>query len=153
MVKKKIVKKTERASKPVKKTSKPLPPSKPLKPSVHKPSQPAAPKARYVRAAAPDEETLSRLVRKGQQRGFITENEILFTFSNVEDYVDAFREFLDRIDRLGVHFIEMKEGILGREKEHGDVYTKIRTTHTAKKHNEVPELSQDSIQMYLREIG
>lgn len=118
-----------------------------------KPVVPAQPKARYVRAAPPDEETLSRLVRKGQQRGFITENEVLFTFNNLEDYVDSFREFLDRIDRIGVHFIEMKEGILGREKEHGDVYSKIRTTHTQKKSSEVPELSQDSIQMYLREIG
>ncbi|NBS41402.1 sigma-70 family RNA polymerase sigma factor [bacterium] len=121
--------------------------------SAHKHEAPAQPKARYVRSAPPDEETLSRLVRKGQQRGFITENEVLFTFNNLEDYVDAFREFLDRIDRIGVHFIEMKEGILGREKEHGDVYTKIRTTHTQKKSSEVPELSQDSIQMYLREIG
>jgi len=153
---KKVLKKVSKESKGSKgskiaKTVKPLKPSIPLKaPTPSKPSP--VPKARYVRATPPNEEILSRLVRKGQQRGFITENEVLFTFSDVEDYVDAFREFLDRIDRIGVHFIEMKEGILGRGKEHGDVYDKIRTTHTAKR-MEVPELSQDSIQMYLREIG
>ncbi len=120
------------------------------KPVVQKPVPP--PKVRYVRTAPPSEEVIGRLMKKGQQRGFVTENEILFTFSDVEDYVDVFRDFLDRLEKNGVHFIEMKEGILGRASEHGGVYEKIRTTHSGKK-MEVPELSQDSIQMYLREIG
>jgi RNA polymerase primary sigma factor len=154
MAKKKVVKKNSKPSKPSKpaRTSKPKP-AKQTKPS--KPVQaPAAPKARYVRAPAPTPDVIDRLIRKGQQRGFITENEVLFTFADVEDYVDAFREFLDRLDKVGVHFIEMKEGILGREKERTDVYDKIRTTRQpTRKPNEIPELSQDSIQMYLREIG
>ncbi len=163
-----MVKKTKKPSKVVKtvkaalkKAGKAVSAAKPPatkaahKPAAAKaaPKAPPQPKARYVRSAPPSEETITRLIRKGQQRGFITENEVLFTFSDIEDYVDSFREFLDRIDRMGVHFIEMKEGILGRTKEHGDVYSKIRTTHTQKKSSDVPELSQDSIQMYLREIG
>src|SRR3989339_306068 len=122
--------------------------------SARNPSRaPAAPRARYVRMPPPTPEAIDRLIRKGQQRGFVTENEVLFAFPDVEDYLGDLREFLERLDRIGVHFIEMKEGILGRDKERTDVYDKIRNTRSTRKTNEVPELSQDSIQMYLREIG
>ncbi|KKW32736.1 MAG: RNA polymerase sigma factor [Candidatus Uhrbacteria bacterium GW2011_GWA2_53_10] len=107
---------------------------------------------RYVRAEAPSPEMIDRLLKKGQMRGFITENEILFAFSNVEDYISIYEEFLDRLEKIGIHLIEMKEGILGREKDRDDVYDKIRVTKEKKK-GEIPELTQDSIQMYLREIG
>lgn len=107
---------------------------------------------RYKRAAPPAIETLNRLIEKGKQRGYITENEVLFTFSEVEDCLDIFEEFLDRMERVGVHFVELKEGILGREVERGEVYNKIRLTHEHQK-GVIPELTQDSIQMYLREIG
>ncbi|OGL66610.1 RNA polymerase sigma factor RpoD [Candidatus Uhrbacteria bacterium RIFCSPHIGHO2_01_FULL_63_20] len=102
------------------------------------------------------------MIKKGQSRGFITENEVLFTFPDVEDYLDSYEEFLDRLDKVGIHFIEMKEGVLGRDKDRDDVYDKIRVSHDkeAKKEKKgglsdtgIPELTQDSIQMYLREIG
>ncbi len=109
-------------------------------------------KSRYTRASPPSAEQLDRLLAKGRERGFVTENEALFTFDQVEDYLSIFEDFLETLDRIGVHFIEMKEGILGREKERGDVYDKIRVTRD-KKSAELPEITQDSIQMYLREIG
>ena len=111
------------------------------------------PKPRYVKANPPDEYVLDRLLEKGKQRGYLTENEILFTFTEVEDYIETFEDFLDDIERVGVHFVELKEGILGRDKERGEVYDKIRVTHEKQKGASVPELTQDSIQMYLREIG
>jgi RNA polymerase primary sigma factor len=82
---------------------------------------------------------------------------VLFTFSEVEDYLSVYEEFLDRLEKIGVHLIEMKEGILGREKEREDVYDKIRVsrekTEKKERKSDIPELTQDSIQMYLREIG
>ncbi|MBI4812366.1 sigma-70 family RNA polymerase sigma factor [Candidatus Falkowbacteria bacterium] len=110
-------------------------------------------RARYKRAEPPSQEVINRLIEKGKQRGYITENEVLFTFTEVEDYLSTFEEFLDRMERVGVHFIELKEGILGREIERGEVYDKIRLTHEHQKGSAIPELTQDSIQMYLREIG
>ncbi len=109
-------------------------------------------KARYQKAEPPNDQTIDRLLEKGKGRGYLTENEILFTFSEVEDYIEAFETFLDDLERLGVHFVEMKEGILGREKDRGEVYDKIRVTHE-KSRSSIPEITQDSIQMYLREIG
>lgn len=110
-------------------------------------------RVRYKRAEPPSVEVINKILEKGKQRGYITENEVLFTFTEVEDYVEFFEEFLDRMERLGVHFIELKEGILGREIERGEVYDKIRLTHERQKGAAIPELTQDSIQMYLREIG
>ena len=110
------------------------------------------PLVRAAKAKPPTPEIIDRLMKKGQSRGFITENEVLFTFSDVEDYLPVFEEFLDRLEKSGIHMFEMKEGILGREKEREEVYDKIRVSREKKK-GDVPELTQDSIQMYLREIG
>ena len=109
-------------------------------------------KERYKRSAPPEQDVLDRLVAKGRRRGYITENEILFTFVQIEDYVPRFEEFLGELDRVGVHFVEMKEGILGRVKERNEVYDKIRLSDDART-QQLPDITQDSIQMYLREIG
>ncbi|MEK7620188.1 MAG: sigma-70 family RNA polymerase sigma factor [Patescibacteria group bacterium] len=107
---------------------------------------------RYKRAEPPSQEVLERLVDKGMRRGYVTENELLFTFTQLEDYLDVFETFLDELERVGVHFVEVKEGILGRAKERNDVYEKIRMSEDARR-VALPEITQDSIQMYLREIG
>lgn len=114
--------------------------------------KPAVKKERYKRAEPPTVETLEAFVRKGMRRGYITENEILFTFKEIEDYLSTFEDFLDELERVGVHFVEVKEGILGRMKERDDVYNKIRVSEEARK-IAMPDVTQDSIQMYLREIG
>ncbi len=135
------------------------PKKKAVKKKAAKTTKKAAPKKvkkarkpRYKRSAPPSYEILDNLIAKGQRRGYITENEILFTFVEVEDYVDLFEEFLEELDRVGVHFVELKEGILGRDKERDEVYDKIRLSDEARR-SELPEITQDSIQMYLREIG
>ncbi len=149
MAQKKLAKKPHKIAakkRVVKKVS--VKPKQKQKPVFHKPVP-----TRYKRSEPPTEEILDRLIEKGKQRGYITENEVLFTFTEVEDYVDLFEAFLDRMERVGVHFIELKEGILGREVERDEVYAKIRMTHDKQKGAAIPELTQDSIQMYLREIG
>lgn len=111
-----------------------------------------AKKTRYKRAEPPEMAVMSKLIQKGMRRGYITENEILYVFTDIEDYLDMFEDFLDELERVGVHFVEVKEGILGRKKERDDVYDKIRMSDDARK-SPLPEITQDSIQMYLREIG
>ncbi len=102
----------------------------------------------------PTEETLNRIIERGMTRGFVTENEVIFAFGYVEDHIKLFEEFLDRLDRKGLHFVEMKEGFLGGSKSREDVYGKLRITVDKKTDTSVSsELTQDSIQMYLREIG
>jgi RNA polymerase primary sigma factor len=117
-----------------------------------KPKAPPQKQERYVRAKPPTEEQIDKLLKRGQIRGFMTENEVMFVFPEVEDYVDVYEDFLDRLERTGIHYVEMKEGILGRRKEHESVMESIRLT-SEKGKVEMMELTQDSIQMYLREIG
>ncbi len=150
-------KKSSAKKKPVvkKKMVKPITKKKPPQPKkVLKKKVPTVPNppVRYKRADAPSQEVLNRLVQKGMRRGYVTENELLFTFVELEDYLDVFEIFLDELERVGVHFVEVKEGILGRAKERDDVYEKIRMSEDARR-VALPEITQDSIQMYLREIG
>jgi RNA polymerase primary sigma factor len=144
--KKKLVKKKSPGKKPAR------PPVKKKAPKKSVPVSKKPAPVRYKRADAPSEDVLERLIDKGMRRGYITENELLFTFVELEDYLDVFERFLDELDRVGVHFVEVKEGILGRAKERDDVYEKIRMSEDARR-IALPEITQDSIQMYLREIG
>ncbi len=127
------------AKKPLKKVSAP---KKPVQLKIDKKSAP------------PSEESLNRLIERGMTRGFVTESEILFAFGFIEDHIELFEEFLDRLERKGLHFVEMKEGLLGGNKGREDVYEKLRITVDKKSDSALTaELTQDSIQMYLREIG
>ncbi|MBI4280719.1 sigma-70 family RNA polymerase sigma factor, partial [Candidatus Uhrbacteria bacterium] len=89
-------------------------------------------------------------------RGFITEQEILYTFPEVEDYIFAYEQFLDEVDVRGLQIIEMKGGFLGRTETPLEVAPRTKASAAEKKHPKfdlMGELTQDSIQMYLREIG
>ncbi len=150
---KKFVKPPKKAvQKKIVKKVKPLPkifPARKKKAGVRFKVEPE--RSAYAKARAPSEQDIEKLLRKGMSRGFITENEILFTFSDLEDYLPLYEELLDRLDEKGIHLIEMKEGILGQESDRDTVFEKIRVTHEKK--SELMEITQDSIQMYLREIG
>ena len=108
-------------------------------------------KPRRKRVPPPEQEVIDRLLAKGELRGFVTENEILHTFSEVEEYLKSYYEFLEELDIRGVHLIEMKEGFLGRAEDRDVAYEKIRVSNDKKV--DLSEITQDSIQMYLREIG
>jgi RNA polymerase primary sigma factor len=105
-------------------------------------------------ALPPSEEILWGLVNKGRSRGFVTENEILSVCDRFEHYLTSFEGLLDALDRNGIAVIEIKEGLLGHVESRREVMKQM--------HGEQPDtagefdmgsISQDSIQMYLREIG
>ncbi len=103
----------------------------------------------------PEKRQIKTLINKGRSRGFITEDEVLYTFSNVEDYLEDFEEFLDEVDQEGIQIISQESGYLG---EVSSIDIKQRDQERARIENELKrmdlsEISSDSIQMYLREIG
>jgi len=108
----------------------------------------------YIKAPAPSDQMIDKLFEKAKSRGFLTENEILYGFPDVEDYLGVFEAFIDRLDAAGVTIVEQKEGILGRVKERQDILHTLHSGHDEKRPKIEPlELTADSIQMYLREIG
>ncbi|OGL64940.1 RNA polymerase sigma factor RpoD [Candidatus Uhrbacteria bacterium RIFCSPLOWO2_01_FULL_47_24] len=87
-------------------------------------------------------------------RGFITENEILYTFTDLEDYPDEYEQFLDLLDRQGIVIAETRETLLGARPAHEKTLEKVRAAPARKiTVPETGEFSADSVQMYLREIG
>ncbi|MDD2807481.1 MAG: sigma-70 family RNA polymerase sigma factor [Patescibacteria group bacterium] len=97
-------------------------------------------------------ELIKRLLNKGRTRGFITETEILHTFPEVEDYLEEYEKFLGRLDQLGLNIVESDAGYLGTTERRMEALDKSGLGKKNKK-IDISDISADSIQMYLREIG
>lgn len=100
----------------------------------------------------PGDEAIKALLDKGRMRGFLTDSEILFTFPDLENYIKRYEEFLEKIDEAGISMVEVKGEILGREEERKKLLSDIGVSKE-KKRLDLGDISTDSIQMYLREIG
>jgi RNA polymerase primary sigma factor len=109
-------------------------------------------KGKFVKAQPPTTEVIEGLINKGRTRGFLTENEVLYIFIDLEEYIPLYCDFLDRLDGIGINVIEMKEGIIGRRTDREQTLDRIRLSKE-KKRFDLTDISADSIQMYLREIG
>jgi len=100
----------------------------------------------------PKDADIETLIKKGRVRGFITEQEILHIYPEVEEYVFDFEKLLHRLDHLGLQVIEVASGILDRGAQTPGILSKMEGKKT-RKILEVGEIAADSIQIYLREIG
>jgi RNA polymerase primary sigma factor len=109
----------------------------------------------YQKATPPTQEVIDKLFEKARSRAFLTENEVLYAFPEVEDYVDLYEAFIDRLDAAGIGMVEQKEGILGRQKERQEIMQVLHSAGDERRGRIDPSelLTADSIQMYLREIG
>ena len=125
---------------------------KPTPRSVVK-SVPLKPKTPYTRATPPTQVALDRLFEKARNRGFITETEVLYVFNELEDYIQTYEQFVDRLDAAGISYVEMKEGILGRQVDRAQQLETLHSSDDKRLKMDPYDLTADSIQMYLREIG
>ena len=93
------------------------------------------------------EHKLTTLITRGRDRGFITFDEILRVFPEIENNLDFLEEVYDRMGVMGVDILE-SGGLL-------DVVTEDETPHhgASKKYLTTKSSPYDSTQMYLREIG
>lgn len=110
----------------------------------------------YINLDPPTEERLEECVTKGRKRGFLTETEVMIAFPFVEQYLDLYEEFLTKLERASISVIEMKEGLLGQRDAGKEVLGRFSSNVPEKKAKlmiDPMELTSDSIQMYLREIG
>ena len=108
--------------------------------------------AKKAIAILPDQSALDRLYEKGRSRGFVTEQEILSAFPEIEEYIDVFDEFLDRLDQGAIQVVEFSGGFLSQQEERKKVLSQIGI-NTDQQRFDLTDISADSIQMYLREIG
>jgi len=95
---------------------------------------------------------LNILFNKGRLRGFLTEAELLYSFANLEDYLPEFEACLNKLDKAGIIIIEREVGLLDGAEKTKTVLEEVGF-RSDKKKVDLTDISADSIQMYLREIG
>jgi RNA polymerase primary sigma factor len=84
------------------------------------------------------------LVSKGREQGFVTQEEILGRFPEVEDNVEKLDELYATLAEQGVEVVDNREKMIWGE----DSEEPADTTF-----DDISELADDSVRMYLREIG
>ncbi|HLD27669.1 MAG TPA: RNA polymerase sigma factor RpoD [Patescibacteria group bacterium] len=105
-----------------------------------------------------DEARVQSLFTKGRFRGFLTDEEVLYVFSEAEEYLDKLEDFYDLIAENGIQIVSREGGFLGEvgEFKKEDKPAKKEKEDKFKidmKKLDLTDISSDSIQMYLREIG
>ena len=108
------------------------------------------------------------LLRKGQQVGFVTEEEIMRAIPEVEDNIEALEMFYDKLSSRGLRIEEPVSSLIDYElpsenKEEEKVKTKGKKAEPVSRRAsqksgddnviDISNISNDSVQMYLREIG
>jgi len=101
----------------------------------------------------PTEEQIKNLIIKGRSRDFITETELLHVFPEVEEYIYDYELTLEELQRNGIQIVEDSGCFLDLASEFRPKKKDILSAVSEKKKFDISELSSDSIQMYLREIG
>jgi RNA polymerase primary sigma factor len=113
-------------------------------------------KEKTISQSATQEDVVKELVRRGKQRGFITEDEIIHIIPDIETNLGKLEELYEKMELSGVKVISSDEMIkmetekvaeeFGKKKGKSDYLDFIPT--------EEGEMgSSDLVQMYLKEIG
>jgi len=144
------------ATKKTKKTIKKVIKRKPLKKTVAKKKKIVkkknnSKKTQKVKAVL-DQEKVDKLISRAKNRGFITEAEILVTFPEIEEYIDEYEGFLFDIDKMGLQVVEGEISLLSKKEDRTKILSDMGLG-SDKKRMDLSDISGDSIQMYLREIG
>lgn len=92
------------------------------------------------------EERLTRLLRRGNERGFVTHSEILHFFPRIEEDVDGLEGIFHKLERMNIEIREEQE-FLNTE------LPKEKTSGRKKRMKQELDTPFDPVQLYLREIG
>ena len=102
----------------------------------------------------PAEKKIFDLIKKGRVRGFVTESEVLSLFKYPEYCLDLYEGFLGLMEKNGLTIAEMKTNLLGASDQKSDFLKGVQGSQPDMDSPfDLGQISADSIQMYLREIG
>ncbi len=110
------------------------------------------------------EKLLQKLMFKASERGFVTEAEILHTLPNFEDDIPALEKVMDALEKRGIEVVDQEvASVWEQNKPAADQPEEPKGAKGAKAKKKKQEdavdafdlgdIYDDSIQMYLREIG
>jgi RNA polymerase primary sigma factor len=146
------------------------------KSKVHKPKKSASAgkqgtlpllTAKTIAAAEDAEKVLKRLMEKASERGFVTEAEILHALPNFEEDVTSLEKVMDALEKRGIEIVEQEVASVWEQNKPAEEEVvdpsikgaKAKAKAKKKKQEDMVDafdlgdIYDDSIQMYLREIG
>ena len=102
----------------------------------------------------PEEKAMWELIHKGRNRGFLTEEEVVRVFPHLEHYILHYEGFLDVLDVNSVMVVSGTGSLLGHQDSSKEMLAGLQGKQPDVEGGfDLGSISQDSIQMYLREIG
>ncbi len=110
-------------------------------------------------AQANVDSALAALMAKGRARGFVTEAEILHALPNLEDDIRGLEAVMDELEKRGIEIVDQEVASVWEQGKKTEEADGAVTTGKHKRKDELMEgfdlgdIYDDSIQMYLREIG
>ncbi len=99
-----------------------------------------------------NKELVTVLIKRGRSRSFVTIDQVLRVFTDLEDYLQDFVIFLDDLYINGIQLIEVEGGILDLQNNYQEILSTSGVQGNLER-GDLTDIAADSIQMYLREIG
>ena len=99
------------------------------------------------------EKSLRDLVEKGRNRGFVTEAEILDSIPGIENHLSELEQLFDKLESLGIEAVDQEVASVWEQNKPVEKGTKSKSRVSAPESYDLGDIYDDSIQMYLREIG
>lgn len=146
-------------------------PAKAKKARQDKPKKKPAPKpasARVSKKAGSSEDSplstqgsvvLRHLLDKGAERGFVTEAELLHALPTFEDDLGGLEHVMDALEKRGIEIVDQEVASVWEQNKQPEGQAVVKTKGKKKKTDDnvdafdLGDIYDDSIQMYLREIG
>jgi RNA polymerase primary sigma factor len=91
---------------------------------------------------------MEELVGRGRLRGFVTYSEILHLMPHIEQDIDALEKLYEKLSDANIELVESKDLLEATPEEPEKKAVKVKKVRA-----EPEDFNQDSVQMYLREIG
>ena len=128
--------------------------SKPAKKAVKKSAKKKIARKKRIEKTEilPNEAQIKNLLKKAKSRGFVTESEILIAFPEMEEYIFEYEKFLSALEKMGSQVVEGDISLLSKKEDNQKTLSDLGILGD-KKRSDLSDISADSIQMYLREIG
>jgi RNA polymerase primary sigma factor len=157
---KKVIRKKKKSFSPKKRAQK-MKKKKTSKPAKAKKKE--KPKNKTLRKAKPEKSKkispgeekeknrTDEFIRLGKQRGFVTEDEILHIIPEVEKNLSVLEKLYEKLETQGIKIISSDEVL--KEDIEKEVEKKEKKVENIDIPLDLGDVSSDSVQMYLREIG
>jgi RNA polymerase primary sigma factor len=118
--------------------------------------------ASRIRSLTPEqvvaEVEVQALLQKGMQAGFVTEEELMYALPDIEENIDALEAVYGQLEKRGIRVEQPKDSLIdfeipGEEEEKEKDKKKGKGKSKGDNVVDVSNIADDSVQMYLREIG